>query len=348
MADSSLQAIQTKVRRLTRSPSTDLLSDADLNQYINTFVLYDFPEHLRLFNLKQNFSFYSSAFTDTYSTTTANPNDPLYNFKNRYITTHKPVYIAGYLSFFSQSEQEFYGVYPRFASIQQAGSGDGATTTFTGVINLQQNTPAVAANTVQNLYLLQNNVLFNSLDINGNTLTLIDQPISVYTGNLIVPNNIIAINGSINYMTGEFTLIFPTPPAAGAIINSQTVQYTPSRPLMMLYFADQFILRPVPDQSYKIEMEVYVRPTELLSTNQSPDLEQWWQYIAYGAAKKVLEDRMDFETVQLIMPEFKEQELLVQRTTIVQRTKQRSATIYTNQVNGWNFQGGWGWGGGIQ
>ena len=39
------------------------------------------------------------------------------------------------------------------------------------------------------------------------------------------------------------------------------------------------------------------------------------------------------DTVNQLMPEFKKQELLVQRRTIVQQTSERVATIYTQQVN---------------
>ena len=76
---------------------------------------------------------------------------------------------------------------------------------------------------------------------------------------------------------------------------------------------------------------MYRRPTELLLVGQSPELEQWWQYIAYGASKKVFEDRMDMQSVQMIMPEFNKQERLVLRRTIVQQTNERVATIYTEQ-----------------
>ena len=61
-------------------------------------------------------------------------------------------------------------------------------------------------------------------------------------------------------------------------------------------------------------------------------LKQWWQYLAYGAAKKVFEDSQDPEGKHAIMEEFKEQERLVLRRTIVQRTAQRTATIYTEMV----------------
>ena len=57
MADSTLFAIKQKVRLLTRSLSEAQLTDLQLTQYINTYVQYDFPETLRLFNLKTTFTF---------------------------------------------------------------------------------------------------------------------------------------------------------------------------------------------------------------------------------------------------------------------------------------------------
>jgi hypothetical protein len=101
----------------------------------------------------------------------------------------------------------------------------------------------------------------------------------------------------------------------------------------MLYYDEKFTLRPVPDDAYQVQVDAYIRPTELLASNQSPDLEQWWQYIAYGAAKKILEDRMDMDTVAQILPEFKQQERLVLRKTIVTQTKERVATLYTDQAD---------------
>ena len=47
-----------------------------------------------------------------------------------------------------------------------------------------------------------------------------------------------------------------------------------------------------------------------------------------GTAKKIFEDRTDSDSVQLLMPEFKTQERLALRTTLVQMTKERTATIY--------------------
>src|ERR1700677_2557338 len=104
----TLAQIEQKIRRLTRSPSTAQLSPADLDNYINTFVVYDFPEHLRMFNLRTTFNFWCNPYQDIY------------------ISIHDPVYIAGYQSFYTQSPEQFYGIYPQTNNIQAIGPiGDG-------------------------------------------------------------------------------------------------------------------------------------------------------------------------------------------------------------------------------
>lgn len=370
----TLQAIQTKVRRLTRSPSQSQLTDTDLQNYINTFVVYDFPEHLRTYILRVPFSFWCNPYQDVYPTdilsfggaVNANKN-PLYDFENLYLTIHDPVYIAGYQSFYTQSREQFFGIYPLVNSIASIGvTGNGVNTLFSGVINTSQT--IVPTGLVQQASLLKSNVLFSSIDTNGNGLSMIDSPIlDSITGNptvwgVLYPSNnaptlplvlaapyttdpFFPAANFINYVTGQFTVTFPIAPANGVLINSQTVPEIVAIPQAMLFFDNQITLRPVPNQPYQINFEVYARPTALLALNQSPTLNEWWQYIAYGATKKIFEDRMDMESVQLIMPEYRKQETLCMRRTIVQNTNERTATIYTEQTSfGTNF--GWGFGGG--
>lgn len=324
MPDSTLTAIQTKVRRLTRSPSESQLTTAQINEYVNTFVFYDFPEHLRLFKLRTTFTFYTQPFIDTYDSNVTPPN-PLANFQNIYISIHEPSFVAGYRTFFSQSRDQFYALYPFLSSITSIGTaGDGVTQNFNA--------------TLSQVPVLRNNVTFSSVTAANTGLQLHDDG----QGNLVGDGV-----GFIDYVSGVFDLQFNAAPGAGIAINSQTVPYVASIPRSILFFENKFILRPVPDQPYPVNVEAYIRPTELLAGN-SPQLEQWWQYIAYGAAKKVFEDRMDLESVASIMPEFKLQERLVLRTTIVQQTKERSATIYTENIGGPGFYGwGQGWGGNV-
>lgn len=374
---SDLAAIQQKVRRLTRSPSTAQLSDDELNNYINTFVIYDFPEHLRMFNLHTVFDFWCNPYQDVYPTDTISfgsaTSNPLYNFQNLYITINPPLYIAGYQSFYSQSREQFYGIYPQTNNIQSIGvAGDGTTLQFSGVIPILSNGAGAfpfPANS-PGACLLKNNVLFSSVDVNGNGLSMVDQPIIDMTtgnptiyGNLYLPSNLPSapVEGTapyvspgtgvdstnyVNYTTGEFVVTFPVAPGSGIPINSQTIPATTTLPQAMLYYDNTFTLRPVPDQPYQIQFEAYARPTYLMETNQAPQLQEWWQYIAYGAAKKVLEDRLDMDTVALILPEFNKQENLVLRRTLTQLSNQRVATIYTEQVGLSAGLGGyWGTGG---
>jgi hypothetical protein len=303
------------------------MSDTQLNEYINTFIQYDLPEHLRLFNLQKTFSFYTQPGVDTYQTNTTVVTDPLYNFKNIYTTTQQPVYIAGRQVQYLESRDQFFGQFPKISSIARIGTGTGALFAFSGYVSTSA------------ALIIRNNVLFNSVDVNSNGLSMIDYPISNAIGNLYVPGGTPTSTtiqdpvNYINYLTGQFVVTFTAAPAAGKPVNSQVVLTQPTIPQAMLFFDGAFVLRPVPDQVYKVEMEVFVRPIELIIASQSPELEEWWQYIAYGTCKKIFEDRMDLESVQQILPEFNKQETLINRRTIVQQASQRAATIYSDGTN---------------
>jgi hypothetical protein len=377
---STLENIQIKVRRLTRSPSQAMLSDDDLNEYINTFIVYDFPEHLRTFKQRTTFNFWCNPYQDEYPTDIASfgaatnaSQNPLYNFQNTHISVHPPVYIAGFPAFYTQSREQFFGVYPKVNSIQSIGvTGDGVQVNFSGTIVTQGLVQSITLGVQQGSCFVKGQVLFDSVDINGNGLQLVDVPcLDGNTGNQTVWGNLyipgtqpttpplitnyntpptlpVGVNPSnyINYVTGQFVITFPIAPEAGFSINSQTVLQIVSLPQSLLYYNNKFIVRPVPDQPYQINFEAYVRPTYLMETDQSPDLEELWQYIAYGAAKKIFEDRMDLDSVALILPEYKKQEALCLRRTIVQYTNERTATIYTEQTAFGSGFGGWGWGNG--
>lgn len=330
----TLGQIQTKVRRLTRSPSVAQITDVQLNDYINTFVLYDMPEHVRVDFLRTNLTFWTMPYVGEYTDNTIDATNPLFNLKNRYISFHTPVYIAGNQVLYSQSRQEFFNLYPQPAQIAQIAQGDGIT--------------AVYAGTLTNVPIMQNNVTFSSRDVNNIGLVLRDVPNLTAGGNmattglLFYPNDP-APQGTINYVTGAYLATFPNPPAAGVAVNAQTVAYVPTLPQSLLFYRDTFHVRPIPDQPYEVKLEAYIRPTELLAADQISELAEWWQYIAYGAAKKILEDRLDNESVQQIMPQFKEQELLIGRRTIMQQSNERTSTIFVpgNHYNSNKFGPYW-------
>ena len=309
---STLEQIRVKVRRLTRSPSSSQLTDSDIDDYVNTFVLYDFPEELRLKTLRTIFSFYTDPYIDTYENNTTDVDDQLYNFKNKYVTVHEPIYVAGNRASFSEDREEFYGIYPKVVNEVVEGTGDAATTNFTG--------------TLDNVPVVRNEVLFNSVDTAGDPLKVYDDG----DGNL---EGDVGAASTINYVTGAYDVTFSVAPDTDESVYSQTVPYSASRPIIVLFYENKFVVRPIPDKVYKIELEAYIRPTELLAAANQPDLSQWWQYISYGAAIKIFQDRSDNQAVSELMPEFKRQERLALRKTIVQMSNERTATIYSGPGN---------------
>jgi hypothetical protein len=303
--------------------STANLSDAQIDEYVNTFVLYDFPSHLRLFKLHQTFTWYTQPNIDVYDASSSTAG--LTDFEQTQLSFNDPVYIAGFQVLYSQSRNQFFSQFPFNNSIIQVATGDGVTTDFTGTLSA--------------VPVLRNNVNFVSQTAAGAGLRLSDNGAGVLAGDAGGGAN------TINYITGAFAISYSSAPAAGQGIFAETVPYQAAQPTALLYYDGQFTIRPVPDKVYPVNIEVYIRPAELLAAGQEPELEQWWQYIAYGAAKKVFEDRMDMESVQLIMPEFKMQERLVLRRTIMQNTNERVSTIYTENVAG-GYGAGWFSGGG--
>lgn len=318
MADidySTLAKIITKVRRLTRSPSQTQITDANIKDYINTFVIYDFPEQVKEITLRKTLSFFTDPYIDTYQTDSTNVNSPLYNFKNRYISVNPPIFIAGNISRFSQDESQFYSLYPKTNFIEMIGTGDGITVNYAG--------------TLTSVPVLQRSLLISAIGASYSGIKLIDNPVNASLGNLCIPNDLTINYGTINYVTGAYNITLPAAPLAGTNINAEYVPYVVGQPSDVLYYDNKFVVRPVPDQAYRIDISAYIRPDELLVAGNMPELAQWWQYIAYGAAKKVFEDRMDQESIQAIMSEFKEQETLLMRRTISQQSSSRVPTIYS-------------------
>jgi hypothetical protein len=292
---------------------------------------------MRSFSLRKNLTFYTQPYVETYSTNTTNTTDPLYNFNNKYVSVHPPMYVMGSEIFYSQAEDQFYRLYPKIPNQIQVSTGDGITQSFSG--------------TLTGVPIMRNAFIISSVDSNGLGLTGIDVPmLDPVTGNPLKTGYIVNqlnsgdIYGTINYMTGAYACVFSVAPAASQPVYIQSIQYTVNVPQAVLYFNDTFVMRPIPDKAYAVQIDVIQRPTELLATNQMPELAEWAQYIAYGAAKKIFEDRMDPESVQIITPEFEKQgALCISRTYNVQKNS-RTSTIYTDQsealASGWG-RGGW-------
>jgi hypothetical protein len=161
-------------------------------------------------------------------------------------------------------------------------------------------------------------------------------------------------SGTIDYQTGIIAnLTFSALIPSGEAIN---IAYNPSNPAIpqaVLFWQNQITLRPVPDKGYTVEIVGYRRPSQvLLGTvdplvpNEAgvPELLEWWETIAAGAAKKIFEDRQDADGIMLMDKMLAERYDLNETRTYAQLGKQRIGTIFSDQLEG-NEGGNFGFGG---
>lgn len=357
----TLADIRSKVRKITARPSAVQISDSEIDKYINTFYVYDMPEHLKFESLRYNYEF----------TTTANI--PVYPLPtDTYLTEMPPVFVAGYQSYMTQSRENFFRINPMLNYMQQqvyTGDGtNGSGGTYTGQVlsnlpicpGFKPNPPGAYSTWTSTNDIpasqLNWNLIVSALGTPNATsgiapsITLVDDG----QGHLFDPADT-SINpanarGTINYITGALSITnFSAAIPTGNAINVQYIPYVANRPQSCVFFQDQIILYPIPDQAYTISFEAYKLPTAFLATDtlgtSTPQIKEWWQLLAYGAADKIFSDNGDLENMMKFRPLLDEQMNLCLRRTIVQQTSERSATIYTeqtgyNQFYAGNFLGG--------
>lgn len=192
-------------------------------------------------------------------------------------------------------------------------------------------------------------------ELNGNTYTVL--AVSPTTVTLDVDSTLFTpyiLNGTIssfvnfvNYFTGEISVIFPVSIPQGQNIYVQCIYYNPGLPRSILFYDNVITLRSPPDKQYLVEMDAYLTPAAFLSTGQAASFGYMCEYIARGAARKILADTGDMEQFAFYEPLFIEQEMLVWKRSQRQNTATRVPTIYSaGHGNGQGFYGS-GWGGAI-
>lgn len=153
--------------------------------------------------------------------------------------------------------------------------------------------------------------------------------------------------GTVNYVTTNITVNFPVAPAAGTMINVWAATYQVGRPYNVLFWNNELTIRPVPDNVYLCEIEAYQTPVQFLNTTNSPLLNQWLLYIAYGVARELLRQRQDMEGVANLEEGFKLQEGLVLEKQAVEEIQQPNITLFNSTQTGYGYGTGWGIGQGF-
>lgn len=342
MAIVTLAAIRLKFRKLTGASTSYAITDADIDDYINSFYSYDFPAQFRSLKLKDKYTFNTIQGIDTYA----------FN-SEQYITVEMPCYCMKREIKLFNDPWSFYGVNFNWQQQQNFTFGTGSTGPYSGTLSAVPiirsvnndpstagvpNTPPILAANSPQTYPSQGysgyqagrvqNILI-TVNTSTSTLNVTDDG----AGNLIGDCSA----GTIDYLTGAISgLLFTVVIPSGNAIQAQYNPVQPSIPLSIMFFQNQFTLRPVPDQGYTVELIAYRQPSQALFTagagTGTPELSEWWECLAFGAAKKFYEDRLDPDGIALMDKSLRERYDVAYTRTYAQLGKQRISTLYSDQL----------------
>jgi hypothetical protein len=173
--------------------------------------------------------------------------------------------------------------------------------------------------------------------LNGNTYIVISNTGTLLTINVnstaftaYVSGGVVSSSqNTINYLTGAVNVTFPVAIPPGNNINVQCYYFQSGLPRSVLFNNNTITLRNPPDRQYLVELDAYLTPAAFLSTSASIPFGYMSEYIARGAARKILSDTGDAEQLAFYEPLFREQEMLVWKRSQRQFTSTRTETIYS-------------------
>lgn len=183
-----------------------------------------------------------------------------------------------------------------------------------------------------------NNVL-GITELNGNTYTVLSTTPTTVTIDVdgtgftayTAGGDVSSYTNVIDYLTGQATnVFFTTAIPANMPIAGQCVFYQTGIPRAVLFYNNTLVFRAPPNTQYLIELNAYLSPAAFLSTGQASPFGYMCEYIARGAARKILSDVGDVEQFNFYEPLFKEQETLVWKRSQRQFTSTRTQTIYSH------------------
>ncbi len=254
--------------RALTATTDDQLSNQQITDYINTFYKYTMP-----FELKEQINLQPYNFTTL-------ANKDVYQVDAAFQTDEPMAYANGYPLVFYQDRDVFYQDWPQQYTQDQVASATGSPT-FSGTT---QASPIIAGT----YFITDGTQLCNDPTGSG-----------ILTGNG---------TGTINYVTGVFSVTFTNTPATGILIYDNYQAYQPARPQGVLFYNNTFTFRPIPDQVYQITLQGFITQIELILSTAVPLQTEWGQLIAYGASLDIFSDRGDLGAYNNFYPIFKRYE----------------------------------------
>lgn len=281
----TLQTIIGEFRSITGVPDVSMLSDQQCADLINYYYQYVLPKELKIFWGYTFYQFFCVANVDQYTAPTG------------FQTVNPSVYADGWPIEWYTDPDTFYQDYPQQENKQVVATGDGTINSFSFSVSAY---PVLA----RSLYVTDGTQFAQDDGAGGFVNGLTGAPLS----------------GSVNYVSGVVTsLAFPVPPAANTNITAASQTYMPNRPQGILFFkqsplpdsttsslnaVEMFVLRPVPDQVYKIKMQGIQVPQPLVNYTDVPFRADLGPLIALGAALHRFKLFNQMDQYDQYLPEF--------------------------------------------
>ena len=161
---------------------------------------------------------------------------------------------------------------------------------------------------------------------------LLMRPGNAPFGNVALSGGYSTTLNTVNYATGQTNVTFTDAQGiainipGGTPINAQCYFFELGLPRAILFFNNCLTLRNPPNTQYLVDLDAYLTPSAFLNSGSAIPFAYMAEYIARGAARKILSDTGDMEQFAFYEPLFKEQEILVWK---------RSQRIFTSNQN-WN------------
>lgn len=401
-----LKDITTYVRRIIKSPSDAVISDALIIDYINRFFINDVDARMQTFDLKTTYSFETVPGVNKY-------NMPLYDQQEApansgnvigmypvYQGFVDPCFINGVRVPLETQKNLFYNTWlNNTQNLNVVATGDGgssysfflpilantqpvpANPPFQGILRghvdmagviatgnnvdppLADNATAAASIAAVPVTSVDSAFYITSIDVNGNNVVVADsgqflssdvnygllmKPGKAPYGNTALNGGYSTTSNTVNYFTGEVNVDFsPVTIPVGVNINVQCNFFTTGLPRSMLYYNNTLTLLSPPAMQYLVQLDAYLTPAAFLNTEKAIPFGYMAEYLARGAARKILSDTGDVEQFNFYEPLFLEQESLVWKRSQRQWTGNRTHTIYSQGYGGNNsnnFNNGYGGG----
>ena len=330
-----LLEMRSTVRRMTARYSPAQMPDTQIDRYINLAYTLHFPEQFKNLKLTKPYVFLTEPNLDTYQfvyqnglvVNPAGTPGTSNEFLPGNISIAPPVFCQGYMLRYFQDKSMFYNRWPNLSVNQQINTGTGSVaTTYTGIIPSK---PFYRAQLDIFGNVTEAGVVISMFDNTGFNFSLTDIPQSNSNSGLLVDSTGFSF-GLINYVTGTYSFnLIATAIPAGVPIYAAVVPYQSSRPVDVLFYNQQLIFRPCPQQIYQVEFQISQQPTELIADTDSPELDEWYLLICAIASKLIYTDFPDPDGMSYLMPIYQEQIQMAQRRTLRQLSGQRAATIFS-------------------